>query len=175
MKPRADAATHAGGRVTGKQGSDNRGSDNRGSDERGTVLILIIGFAVIAALAVTVVVSASKAFVVRRSLASWADGAAVAAAQGVRADRLYEGGLGDFLPLDQAEANRAVSEYASRHELASRFDDFRILEVSVHGVGDRVRVTLAAEAPLAFVNVTTAGMGTSVPIRASATARGPLS
>jgi hypothetical protein len=45
-------------------------------DESGQLTPLVIGFAVIVVLLVAVVANASNAFLHRRSLASWADGAA---------------------------------------------------------------------------------------------------
>ena len=62
----------------------------RGRDD-GQITLMIIGFVMIIVLAVGVVANASKAFVYRRSLASWADGAAIAAAQSVAEDVVYAG------------------------------------------------------------------------------------
>ena len=61
--------------------------EQRRSDA-GQITLLIIGFVMIVVLAVGVVANASKAFVYRRSLASWADGPAIAASQSVAEDVL---------------------------------------------------------------------------------------
>ena len=61
----------------------------RRSHDDGQITLLIIGFVMIVVLLVGVIANASKAFVYRRSLASWADGAAVAAAQNVAEDVVF--------------------------------------------------------------------------------------
>jgi hypothetical protein len=144
-------------------------------DERGTVLVLVIGYAVIAALLVTVVVNASIAFQTRRSLYGWADGAAVAAAQAADVDRLYDDGVADRLPLDQSAARSAVAEYVTAHDLADRFGSFAVVAVEVAPDGGSVEVTLAARSPLPFRNEASGALGGGVPITATARARGALS
>lgn len=137
--------------------------------ESGQITIMIIGFAVIAALAVGVVVNASSAFLQRRSLASWADGAALAGVQAIDHGRLYRGGVGESLPLSQAGAYAAVSDYTARHGLKERFAGFRIESVVVDGDGGRVTVRFAATVPLLPI-----GDVASAPVSATASATAPL-
>ena len=132
---------------------------------------MIIGFAVIVLLMVTVVVNASAAFLARRSLSSWADGAAVLAAQSVAEDAVYTGQVGEVLPLSQAAAREAVGGYVARQGLAGRFEGFRVAEVSVRGDG-AVTVAFTARVPMVFVN--TVAPGSAVPVVGSASALAPL-
>ena len=65
----------------------------------GQLLLLTAFLAVVLVLLVAVVVDASAAFLLRRSLASQADGAALAAAQRVDLGAYYASDGGDVLPL----------------------------------------------------------------------------
>lgn len=123
----------------------------RARDESGQLTILVIGFATIAVLVVGVVVNASHAFLQRRSLASWADGAVTAAAQSVSYGDLYAGGVADSVPLDEADARAAVADYAARNDLGGRFDDFRVERVDVDATTGRVSVEVAADVPLVLM------------------------
>jgi uncharacterized membrane protein len=139
----------------------------RGSED-GQITVLIIGFVMIVVLAVGVVANASKAFVYRRSLASWADGAAIAAAQSVAEEVLYAGPEVDELPIAAAEARRVVGEYVARNGLRRRFDDLRV-EVGVDQAASTVTVEFAVRVPL-LLSGDTAG----IPVAASASATAPL-
>jgi uncharacterized membrane protein len=80
-------------------------------DEVGQTTVLIIGFFVIAVMLIAVVVDASAAFLRRESLDAIADGAALAAADGVAGDQVYNGGLGHLAQIDPAVARSAVEQY----------------------------------------------------------------
>lgn len=75
-------------------------------DERGSITPLIIGFAVVIAMLVAVVVDSSAAFLRRQQLDSVADAAALAATDGVQGDAVYTRGLGDTAQIDAAAARR---------------------------------------------------------------------
>lgn len=139
----------------------------RGADD-GQITLMIIGFVMIVVLAVGVVANASKAFVYRRSLASWADGAAIAAAQSAAEDVVYAGPAVEELPISAEQARQVVSEYVARHRLASRFDDLRV-DVAVDPAAATVTVELGAHVP--FVLAAAAG---GIDIAADATATAPL-
>ena len=135
--------------------------------ERGQTAPLVIGFAAILLVLVAVVVDASQAVLLRRTLASLADGAALTAAQSLAEEALYTSGAGEALPLDPAAARTAVTDYL-RHSPAS---DIAGLRVAVSVDPTRVSVVLAAPAELPLVNVVTASAdGTMVTARATATA-----
>lgn len=133
--------------------------------DSGQLTILIIGCALIAILAVGVVVNASSAFLMRRSLASWADGAVLAAAQSVDHHSVYGQGVNETLPLSTEAARAAVSAYVVRNGLAERFDDFRVTHVGIDPGTGRVTVRLAASMPLVLI-----GEAVTTPVTADASA-----
>jgi len=112
-------------------------------DERGTVTVLITGFCLVAVLLVGVVVDASAAYLRRQSLDTLADGAALAAADGVQGRQVYEGGLGERARIDPAVARAFVADYLARTGAAARYPGLR-LEVTA-GPG---RVVVRLSAPL---------------------------
>lgn len=86
----------------------------RRRDDDGTVLVLVLGFTLVLMLMVGLVVNVSAAALARRSVASAADGAAVAAAQALDLERLYADGLPDGrIPLSPADAAQRVAAYAA--------------------------------------------------------------
>ena len=80
--------------------------------DEGTVLVLVLGFAMVLVVMVGVVVNVSAAVLARRAVASAADGAAVAAAQALDEDAVRNGGLSGRLPLSQSGARQRVAAYA---------------------------------------------------------------
>lgn len=142
----------------------------RWRDESGQLTPLIIGFLVIALLGVTVTANASKAFLYRRSLASWADGAAIVAAQSVSEQAIYAGAVGDVVPLAEGTAREAVAEYVLRHGVAVRFDGFTVVRVEVNPATDAVTVSLAARVPLIWASEASAAFGGGIPVTAEASA-----
>lgn len=135
--------------------------------ERGQISLLVIGFAVILLSLVAVVVDASHVVLLRRSLSSLADGAAVTAAQSVAEEAVYAGGTTAFLPLDERSAARAVQDYLRTSQMP-----VRVVDVDVSG--ERVTVVLSATADLPLVGVVTSRFdGTTV--TAAASARSPIS
>ena len=134
--------------------------------EGGQITLLVIGFAVILLALVAVVVDASQIVLLRRSLSSLADGAALTAAQSLAEGALYSGQAAETLPLDPAGARGAVSAYLSQAGA-----DVVLVEVTV--ADDSVSVALAARADLPLIGtVTQAFQGTTVTARA--TARSPI-
>ncbi len=96
----------------------------RGDD--GTILILTIGFLVIAMLVVWAVVDASAVFLQRRDLASAVDGIALDAAQQVDVGALYAGGVQGDLPLDADAVQRAVDASVARSFPPARFPGWHL-------------------------------------------------
>jgi uncharacterized membrane protein len=113
----------------------------RNRDEEGTILLLTLGCLVIALMLVVVVVDASAVFLARRSLASEADGASIAAAQAVSKPLVYTKGAGARLPL--AEVQAEVARYAADGDLSA--------SVEHTADGDTVVVTGRRGVTLPFV------------------------
>ena len=108
-------------------------------DEDGQTALLIVGFFVVAVLLVIVVVDASAAYLRRQQLDALADGAALAAADGIQGAQVYEQGLGDRAAIDPGLARTYVADYLSRMG-AQRDHPGLVPEVQVHG--DSVEVVV---------------------------------
>lgn len=76
--------------------------------EQGTVTVMTIGFLVLIALLTVVVVDSSAAFLERQRLNNLADGAALAAADGLDEAGFY---AGRSIVLDPGEARQLVGDY----------------------------------------------------------------
>src|ERR671910_441992 len=100
--------------------------------------------------------NASKAFVHRRSLASWADGAAIVAAQYAAEDAIYAGPAVDELPISASRTRDAVADYVSRNGLRQRFEGFDVA-VTVDPSTATVTVEFAARVPLILARAGGAG------------------
>jgi hypothetical protein len=109
--------------------------------EDGTATLLIVGFAIVAIMMVAVVVDASAAYLRRSGLDSVADGAALAAADGVQGQQVYEGGLGERAEIDPEVARRYVARYLHDTGAAERYPG---LSYDVDAGVDRVVVHVAA-------------------------------
>ncbi len=133
-------------------------------DERGQTSLLVIGFFLVVLLVVVVVVDASAAYLRRQRLDALADGAAVAAADALAADRIYQGALGEEAPLDAAAARAEAVTYLRR---MAAFRAHPGLSVRVRTVGTSVEVQVSAPLTLPF---TPPGWDTSTRVRATAAA-----
>jgi hypothetical protein len=139
-------------------------------EDDGQLLILVLGYTVIAALLITVVVNLSKAYLYRRSLVAAADGAAIAAANVPDLPRVYAGGDGEVLPL--APTRAIVEQYADDAQLGQRFNGFEVVDVSTDG--RTVTVTMRAEVQMPFLNLISSRYDNGYPVEATAIARSPF-
>ncbi len=140
------------------------------SRDEGSVLVLMLGFAVLAMLLVAVVTDASALYLTRRSLAGSADGAALAAVQELDRAAFYTGEPGAAIPLDPDAAAGAVRDYVRRAGLADRYEAFEVTEVDVGP--EVVTVSFRCFRTLPFPGVAGGTTGT-VLVEATATARAP--
>ena len=114
--------------------------------ERGQTSLLIIGFALVLAMLVAVVVDASAAYLKRQGLDTLADGAALTAADaGASGQEAYGAGLGDDLHLDPAGARSAVLDYLRRVGAYARSPG---LTVDIVVDSTTRRVVVAVHAPV---------------------------
>lgn len=109
--------------------------------EHGQAAVMLVGFAVVAVLLVAVVVDASAAYLRRQGLDNVADGAALAAADGLQGEQVYEGGLGARARIDPDAARRYVADHLRATGAAARYPGLRW---SVTTTADRVVVRVAA-------------------------------
>lgn len=131
-------------------------------DERGQTSLLIVGFAVVAAMLVAAVVDASAAYLQRQSLDSLADGAALAGADGVQGEQVYTSGLDDTAAIDPAVAQRYVAQYLAATGAQGEYPGLSY-SVSADGEAVVVRVAAPMDLPLSF-----AGVGESTLVTATA-------
>ena len=106
--------------------------------EDGQITVMTIGFFVFLGLLAVVVVNSSAAFLQRQQLDNVADGAALAAADGLSRAAFYRRGE---VRLDDAEARRLIGEYVAG-------DDIRVVAVSTDG--DQVHVRLERSVSMAI-------------------------
>jgi uncharacterized membrane protein len=151
-----------------------RRTQNAAQGDGGQLILLVIGFALITALLVTVVVNASNLFLMRRSLAALADGAAVAAANGIDERALYTNGLnGGRVPLSEAAAEGLVRDYLESYldqtGASDRFPQLQLVDVTTNGGVATVSLRVRMELP--FINAVSEDHTRGVRIRAVASAR----
>lgn len=113
----------------------------RGLDAGGQITLLVLGFFLVAVLLIGVVVDASAAYLQRQSLNALADGAALAAADGVQGEQVYAGGLGEYAEIDPVVAESYVRRYLADSGAGQRFPGLRW---AVEHTGTSVTVRLAA-------------------------------
>jgi hypothetical protein len=113
----------------------------RGRDEAGQTMVLLVGLAVVAMLLIGVTIDASAAYLRRQGLANLADGAALAAADGVQGRQVYEGGLGERALIDPVVAREYVATYLLEIDAARTYPG---LQFAVDATADRVVVWVAA-------------------------------
>ena len=142
------------------------------SGEDGQLILLILIYAVITGLLVTVVVDVSKVYLYRRSLVAATDGAALSAANQPDLPAVYHG-AGTTLPLSDAGTAAAVAQYREDADLDARFGGFSSERPETDGV--TVTVTFHAVVQLPFVNLIASHWSNGYPVRATAHARSPLS
>jgi uncharacterized membrane protein len=141
--------------------------------DEGQITLLIIGFAVIVLLLVTVIANVSKAFVWRRSISSWADAAALAASQSIGEGGIYESGLTATLPVSEEDAVAAVDQFIIDNGVADSFPALR-REVDVDRTTGAIQVTLTSTMPLVFVNVISSEFTDGVTVVGTASSVAPL-
>ncbi len=113
----------------------------------GQTSVLLVGFFVVVALLVVVVVDASAAYLRRQRLDSLADGAALAAVDGIRSDQVYVQGLGEQALLDPEVARGYAADYLAGAD-AGRYAGLRW---TLRTTADFVEVEVSAplELPIA--------------------------
>jgi len=112
-----------------------------GRGQAGQTSLLIMGLAIVVVMMVAVVVDASAAYLRRQGLDSLADGAALAAADGVQGEQVYQGGLGERARIDPRAATEHVVDYLAAVRATERYPG---LVFSVSSTADSVVVRVSA-------------------------------
>jgi hypothetical protein len=136
----------------------------RGRGESGQTAPLIVGFTLILAMMVGVVVDATAAYLRRQALLTLADGASLAAADGIAGEQVYLTGLEEHAVVDPEAARDLVTAYLSAVDARGRYPG---LSHRVETDGERVVVRVAAplDLPLPLP-----GVGDTAQVRATAAA-----
>lgn len=120
---------------------------SRRTTEEGQTTVLLVGFFLVAVLLVVVVVDASAAYLHRQRLDALADGAALAAADAIAAERVYLGGLDERADLDPGLAQSHVADHLRAVGAHRAYPELRY-EVST--TADSVEVRVGAPLDLPF-------------------------
>lgn len=111
--------------------------------EGGQITVMTIGFFVFLGLLAVVVVNASGAFLQRQELDNLADGAALAAADGLSRDDFYRRGADERVEIDEGEARRLVAAYVAA-------SGERVSAVQISAAGDEVHVRMERAVDMAI-------------------------
>ncbi|HET6153049.1 MAG TPA: pilus assembly protein TadG-related protein [Marmoricola sp.] len=136
----------------------------RRRDDAGSIAPLIIGFAVVIALLVAVVVDASAAYLRREELDAVADAAALAATDGLQGDAAYTQGLSGTLTIDPDAARAYVEDYLRSSGALDRLGVMTWTVAIVNGA-----VVVQVRAPM-DLPLRVPGVGDHVPVSGSAAA-----
>ena len=113
----------------------------RRRDERGQMSLMIIGFMLVVMMAIAAVTDASAAYLQHSGLATVADGAALAGADALDEDLVYQQGLGDEPTLDPALAEERIRAYL---RVTGAYDRFPGLRWVPRVTGNQVVVQVSA-------------------------------
>lgn len=98
----------------------------RDEPEGGRVMILILGFTILALLVVTVVTAASAVYIGHKRLLSVADAASFAAADTFTLGAVVDGAGAPVTVLDDTAVRAAALSYLSRTNASDRFDGLAV-------------------------------------------------
>lgn len=161
--------THRADRTAIEQRAGRAGRPPAAAD-RGQITLLVVGFTLVLAVLIAIVVTASRVFLYQRALSTATDGAAIFAANQLDEAAFYAGGTGEHLPISAAGARQAVAEYVTRTGLAERFEGFGY---AVGTDGRVVTVTFAARVELPLVGAVTSRYRNGVTVTTVALAIAP--
>ena len=94
--------------------------------EDGQTALLLVGLAVVLMVLVGVTVDASAAYLRRAGLDNLADGAALAAADGIQGEQVYDGGLGEVALVDPEVARDYVAQYLAQVGATREYAGLRV-------------------------------------------------
>ncbi len=142
--------------------------------DEGQVMILALGFTVLAILLLTAVVSASGVHLERKRLLALADLAAASAADAIDESAYYSPDRPPPAPgatalvLSEDSVRRAVTAYLASAAAPTGLDDVRLVEASTSG--GTVTITLHAVTRPALLSVVTAPWSDGIELLATASA-----
>jgi hypothetical protein len=135
--------------------------------DRGEITVLMVGLALLLIFVIAAVADLSAGHLRRATARSYADGAALAAANGAAAPAGYASD-GDYVALDPAAARAAVDAYFRDTGAVNKFNGMH-WSVAVDGRIVEVVVTMPFDFP-----ITMPGFGENAEVRASGSATVPI-
>jgi cell division protein FtsL len=142
------------------------------NSEDGQLIVLIIGYVLLALLVATVVAAASSVYIEHKKLLSLADGASVAAADSFTLGQLENAAGSPNAMLSGARVRSAAVDYLDRDGAFTRFSGLAVAPVTGSPDGSTALVVLSAAVHPPLVNFL---VPDGIRIEASSTARSRLS
>ena len=142
------------------------------TQDDGQILLLALGYTLIAFALVAVAVDATAVHLARTQLLDAADAAALDAADAVDPASVYAGGLGRDVPLSDAAVRDQAATYLSTYQAPSRLSGIGLTGAtgSPDGATAVVELTGTVRLPIAAPVVAAFAGGISVTVRSSARA-----
>lgn len=122
------------------------GHDEEGED--GQILILILGYVIVAVTLVIVAVDITAVHLARTQLLDACDAAALDAADAVDSGSVYRGGVTDSVPLTTSTVRSAATTYLSGYAPPSRITDVQLTGATGSPDGQTAVVELTARVKL---------------------------
>ena len=143
------------------------------ADDSGQILLLTLGYLLVAFSLVAVAVDATAVHLARTQLLDAADAAALDAADAVDPAGVYAGGLVDQVPLSSGSVQAQAQRYLASYEPPSRLAGVRLVAGtgSPDGVTAVVALAGTVRLPIAAGVVARFGGGISLSVRSTARAR----
>jgi uncharacterized membrane protein len=141
------------------------------ADEEGQMIVLIIGYVLLALLVTTMVVGISSVYLEHKRLLSLADGASLAAADSYTLGEVGTAGGGPSATLNSARVRNVASDFISRTPASQRFDELTVASATGTPDGSTAVVVLSAAVHPPVVNFL---IPDGIRIEATSTARSRL-
>lgn len=148
-----------------------RGTATAEGRDDGQLMVMIIGFVLLALLLATVVTAASSIYIEHKKLLSLADGASVAAADSFTLGQLETGGGSPTAILTGARVQSAAADFLDRSGASARFSGLSVGPGTGSPDGSTAVVVLSAAVHPPVVNFL---VPDGIRIEASSTARSRL-
>ena len=144
------------------------------SNDDGQILLLALGYALLAFALVAVAVDATAIHLARTQLLDAADAAALDAADAVDAADVYAGGLGGDVPLTGEGVRSQARTYLSSYDPPSRLGGIRLLDGTGSPDGATAVVELSGTVRLPIAAPVVASFAGGMTVRVRSTARAQL-
>jgi len=147
----------------------DRDTEHKG--ETGQIMVLIIGFVLLALLVTSAVMAASALYLEHKKLLSAADAASVAAADSYTLGQVETGGGSPSAVLNAGRVRSVAADYLSRNGAYASIDGLAVAPETGSPDGSTAVVVLTAEVHPPIVNFL---IPDGIPIQAASTARSRL-